>query len=434
MRSIFSLMALFSVALSWAQAPIVTSGCEPARGELPVYPSAAEAAAADGGDNRYLTRLSGWEQQDGSFSISFTRPFAWANRQVIFRLGWASSAYELLLNGEQVAFVANPTIPAEVDLTRWAAEGRNRLEVRLLAPSPVAALESWRTTSTPMIGPSWVLSRPVMHMRDVLVVSRAEGDAGDVTAEVGVVMRSGALNPRTSRLCYELLTPSGEIAASGYKDLTLSMRGEDTVRFLARIPSGLLWRAESPTHYTLRLKTRHEGRYVEYAECRLGFRTAEFRGDGLLINGEPVVLRVREVRPGMITETGLARLREQGYNAVRLLPGTFSESLLAMCDEQGMYVIAQAPVDTSLSGPSRRRGGNPSNDPSWREAFVSRVVDSYRVAARHPSVVAFSLAGESSNGINLYESYLEMKRLCDSRPVVYLWADGEWNTDPLRME
>ena len=41
------------------------------------------ATAADGGDNRYFTRLTEWNLKDNVFSTPFTVPFAWANRQVL---------------------------------------------------------------------------------------------------------------------------------------------------------------------------------------------------------------------------------------------------------------------------------------------------------------------------------------------------------------
>ena len=49
-------------------------------------------------------------------------------------------------------------------------------------------------------------------------------------------------------------------------------------------------------------------------------------------------------------------------------------------------------------------------------------------------IIAFSLATHSANGINLYESYLAMKRLHETRPFVYPEAGGEWNSDPLPLE
>lgn len=99
-----------------------------------------------------------------------------------------------------------------------------------------------------------------------------------------------------------------------------------------------------------------------------------------------------------------------------------------------MLVVVQAPIDTRDSGSSRLRGGNPSNDPAWREAFLERVDNAYHTAKRHPSVIAWSLAAPSANGICLYEAYLRLRSYGDPRPVCYPAADGEWNSDALTFE
>ena len=179
-------------------------------------------------------------------------------------------------------------------------------------------------------------------------------------AEVGLVVKSEALNPRTSRVHYELLSPAGKTSATGYKDIKLNMRGEDTLRFLARIPDSLLWSPEKTTRFTLRVKTQHEGRYMEYIEVPLGFRTVEVQNGQLAVNGTPVTLRTREV-PAHASADEIAALRGQGYNTLKLLPGPVSPTLYGTCDTLGMYVIVQAPIDTRSSGESRRIGGNPSN-------------------------------------------------------------------------
>lgn len=432
MRSILLSIAIFSLGTLSAQEYAASYGRELPRGELLAYPSAEAATAADGGDNRYFTRLTEWNLENGVFSTPFTVPFAWANRQVLFHLGWASGDYEVRVNGRTAAYNADGNSPAEFNITKLIREGRNTLEVVLSNPSPTAPLESWKEAPTPGIGRAWMMSQPTLRIRDVEAVTRLAED-GNAVAEVAVAVKSDALNPRTSRIHYELLTPTGERAAAGHKDLTLDMRREDTIRFLARIPSNLLWSAELPTQYTLRLRTQHEGRYVEYLELRLGFRTVETEEGRMAVNGRPVRLRVREV-PATITENEIAALREQGYNTLKLLPGPVPESLLTFCDVQGLYVIPQAPIDTRRSGDSRRKGGNPTNDPRWKGAYIERTGDSYHTTKRHPSVVAFALASRSSNGINLYESYLNMKRLGDPRPFIYPDAGGEWNSDKLVLE
>ena len=181
-------------------------------------------------------------------------PFAWANRQVLFHLGWASGDYEVRVNGLPVACNADGNNPAEINITKQAKEGRNMLEVILAQPSSVTPLESWKEAPAPSIGGAWLMSQPTLRVRDVVTRTRM-GEDGNATAEIAVAVKSEALNPRTSRIHYQLLTPTGENAAAGQKDVTLDMRREDTLRFLARIPANLLWSAELPTQYTCLLYT-----------------------------------------------------------------------------------------------------------------------------------------------------------------------------------
>lgn len=428
MRTLFSIIALFSLGMSYAQSYTPSYGKELPRGGVLSAPTQQEAETASGNDNRYLTRLGEWTRTDNIFSTPFTVPFAWANRQIIFQLDHASSDYEVRVNGRTVAYDNNGNAPAGFNITKFAKEGANILEIALSTPPTTTALESWKSTHIPAIGPAYVMSQPTMRVRDIL--TRTWQSDTTVMAEVGIVVKSDALNPRTSRIYYDLLTPSGSLAATGHKDMTLNMRQEDTVRFLASIPANLLWSIDLPTRYTLRIRTMYENRAAEYLEFRPGFRTFEVKEGQIAINGRPVSLRVRDVQPS-ITQNEAAQLRDLGYNCLRLQPGPVSESLLDFCDAQGILVIAQAPIDTRQAGMSRRKGGNPSNDPAWLGAYLERTADSYHTTKRHPSVVAFSMALKSANGINLYESFLNMKHFGDPRPILYFDAAGEWNTDQL---
>ena len=72
-----------------------------------------------------------------------------------------------------------------------------------------------------------------------------------------------------------------------------------------------------------------------------------------------------------------------------------------------------------------RKGGNPSNDPALQAAYIARIEESYHTTKLHPCVVAFSLAEDSANGVNLYEGYLHLKGLEKERPVLYPDAGGD---------
>ena len=255
MRTLLAIIAFLSVCTLQAPPFLQSTGRELARCEVITYPTAEQATAADGGDHRYFTRITQWARQNDTLSTPFTVPFVWANRQVLFHVGSASVPYEVLVNGRRVARNADGNTPAEFNLTRYVREGRNRLDLILTQPSDAAPLESWKEAgAAPGVTDTWIMSQPTMRVRDVLTKCWPSNDGdGTAVAEVGIVVKSSALNPRTSRIYYDLLTPSGETAATGYKELTLDMRREDTLRFVTRIPAQLLWSAELPTLYTLRL-------------------------------------------------------------------------------------------------------------------------------------------------------------------------------------
>lgn len=428
MKHLFSIIALFSLCPLMAQPDTVSFGRELPRSEIICYPSPSEAAAGLRTDSPYLKALTDWQQQGNIFTTTFSVPFAWANRSILLGIASASSDYEVRLNGSSVGYNANGNLPAEFDLTRRADEGLNRLEIILREPSPTSRLVSRTTCPPPTLGQTRVMSQPMMRIRDVFTRTWDSDDGAK--AEVGIVVKTGALNPKTSRIYYELLTPSNEVAAVGHKDISLDMRREDTLRFITAIPRDLLWSTERPAQYTLRLKTRYEGRYLEYLDLKLGFRTLAAKAGKLSMNGKPISLKVRKIS-SRITASDIDTLKKQGYNTLWPETGIVPDSFYTLCDTMGVYVIAQAPIDTRDSGESRLKGGNPSNDPAWLPFFLERTQDSYYTSKRHPSVIAFSLAEKSANGINLYESYLNLKRLEKERPVIYPDAEGEWNSDAL---
>ena len=244
------------------------------------------------------------------------------------------------------------------------------------------------------------------------------------------MVKTESLNPKTARIHYELIAPDTTVVTHGYKDVTLGMRGEDTVKFMASIPYVLTWCADMPVRYRLNVKTQIEGRFAEYQSHMIGFRTAETDDNGdFKINGIKTELFYRDFDPLTITDKDIIAARVLKYNAVRFKMGAVPQNVYRMCDSLGMYVIAQVPVNTSKSGPSRRRGGNPTNDPAWKAAYLDRAETTYRTTRNQACVIGYIMAEDSSNGINLYEAYLRLKALERRRPVLYIESAGEWNSD-----
>lgn len=423
---------LIAILAFAAAAPTVGAqnrdGAETPRYQMRPYNTVDEALANDTAQSRYIVPLTEWtrSETDGktAFTAEFVYPAAWLNRQILLRTESASSGYTVEVEGRHAGSATNGAVPSEFNITKLANSGINRVTVILDAPQ---SNEPLTRAGVPWLGKAEIVSQPTVRVRDIDHHTTLNND-GDGVFEVAIAVKSDALNSKQARISYELADSTERITA-GYRDVTLSMRGEDTVRFVAVVPKSSMWSTEKPSMLTLTIRNRIEGRYVENIVVPVGVREVRYHDKTLFVNGEAVSLRVRKVPAGTTVEE-LEQLKASGCNAVTIEAGEAAQGLYAACDAAGIYVIPQAAVDTSNGGRSIKKGGNASNDPALTGEYLWRTEAMYHTSKSHPSVVAFSLGGGITDGINPYESYLLLKGLDSARPVIYEGAGKEWNNDP----
>ncbi len=429
-------MAVQAQANIWENPSVIGVNKEQPRTQLQSYSSVDAAFARAAGNSTYVQVLDAeWTSQPvpnaTAYRAKYKVPFAWIDRELFLRIPAMGGSYEVNVNGEQAGYSQDAKTPAEFDITKRSKEGYNELEILVYNTPASRVLENYTQPIT-AAAPAGVciLAQPKVRIRDIVVNASWLNDGGYL--EFGAVVKSHLLNEKRVRVYYELLTPDGKTLSTAYRDAQFQMRGEDTVRFSSRVSSAQPWSAERPVLYTLMLKLQQEGRFTEYISAKVGFRSVGIEGESLTINGQPLAAVVADFTPSgdvKADQAKIAGLKQTGVNMLRLLPYPQSEAFYDMCDRVGIYLCDQADVDTHLAGASRATGGNPSNDPRWRDAFVDRALGMYHNSKIHPSVVMFSTANNSSNGYNLYESYLALKAVEPYRPVVYPAAGGEWDSD-----
>ena len=422
------ILLLFATTVC-AQSPI-SENCELPRRTIKPYATVDEALISSDSPSRYISPLNEWKrtESDGNvvFTTSYVYPAAWLNRQLLLRVESASSGYVVSVNGATVGSTTNGTNPTEFNVTKKSQQGINELSISIPNVNPTAALLA---SAAPALGKVTILSQPTIRVRDIDNSTRLN-DSGDAIAEFNIVVKTDALNPKSSRIHYELLAPDTTRVAYGYKDISLEMRGEDTVSFAAIVPAKWLWSIHNPNLMRLVVRNQVEGRYAENIAVPIGLREVKYNDKKLSVNGKSAALRVA-MASNDITAIEMSALKVQGYNAVMVQAGVAAEDLYARCDSAGIYVVPQMAVDTSHGAKNIKHEGNPSNNPMWKEHYLSRASEMYHSAKSHPSVVAFSLGGGSTNGINPYESYLMLKGLEHIRPIIFLGAGGEWNNDQI---
>ncbi|ADP81456.1 glycoside hydrolase family 2 [Pseudofrankia inefficax] len=233
------------------------------------------------------------------------------------------------------------------------------------------------------------------------------------------------------------LAPSGaplsdeqRVRARRMQDRALPPRA-GLVRFESEGLAVTPWSAENPCLYPLEVElVAPGGEVVERVTVRVGFRRVEIRGRDLLVNGGRVWIQGVNrhdfnARTGrVITEdqirAELRLLKTFNINAVRTSHYPNDPRFLDLCDEYGLYVVAEANIE------AHAYPGTVSADPRYLGAFVDRVSRMVLRDKNHPSVLLWSLGNESGYGANHDAAAGWARRYDPTRPLHY---EGAINDD-----
>jgi len=165
------------------------------------------------------------------------------------------------------------------------------------------------------------------------------------------------------------------------------------------------------------------GSVADETSLRIGFRDVEIVGRDLLINGERVFIRgvnrhdfhpatgrvvsVEDMRADLTT------MKRFGFNALRTSHYPNHPALLNLADELGLYVVAEANIE------SHAYGVEIADDPAYLPAFLDRVSRMARRDKNHPSVLVWSLGNESDYGANHDAAAGWLRHYDPTRPIQY---------------
>jgi beta-galactosidase len=398
---------------------------EPARSHIRPYHNMVEALNGKPATSRFVAAVEAPSRSESGSVVTYTTyfplPISWLSRQTILRIGYASTAYTVYVNGHEIGYTPIGVMGAEFNITKAAHEGLNQITITLDKSLLANKLYSLDEMDVDEIE---VFSQPTIRMRDIaLNLTLTEGSGG--LAEFAIPIKCNSLNKKSMRLRYTLRLGDEEVLTDGYREMTLDMRREDTIRFACVLPAKALWSAKRPTLLRLDLESRIDNRIVECISRYIGARQLTVSNGNLYVNNDKVELKLVEWSeiqdPDKVTKSG--------YNGIVLTLDRFSEDIIEECNKRGLYVIIRTPIDTTLLGDDIRKGGNPSNDPMWNESYLWRNAHTFHSTKHNCSVVGYEIAKGKTSGINIYDTYIMMKSLSPNHLVIYGGAKGEWATD-----
>ncbi len=365
------------------------------------------------------------ENAMGRYERSFTLESApaEAKKRLYLRLEGVSSCAVVWLNGQYVGMSQGSHLPAEFELTAFAAAGENRLTI-----------EVWRWC----VG-SYLEDQDMMRLsglfRDVYLLLRPEGHLFDFE-----------LRTLGRRLLVGCDTPARVRVLDGEKVLAEGIAGERSCNgkcngtcqgnFLKEFPECELWNAEKPRLYTLELCCAGE-----IIRQRFGFRDIRIsERNELLINGCPVKLKGvnhHDSTPDKgytMTEADIRRdlekMKELGINTIRTSHYPPCPELPAIADELGFYLVLECDIENhgfvsrlphtepSYDTGNEEEGFNPDWPgamPAWRNEHLERMERTVERDKNHPSVIIWSSGNESGHGPHHAEMLAWAKRRDPSR-------------------
>jgi beta-galactosidase len=362
----------------------------------------------------------------GSYRRDFELPAKWEGRRIFVTFDGVDSALFLWINGERVGYSVNSRNPAEFDITRYVKPGRNVIAAEVYKYSAGTYLEDqdmWRLSGIFRNVTLW--SGPHVHIRDFFVKTDLDEQYRDATLRVSAKVRNDSDGrARARRLAVDLYTLDGRLVAKGSAEVPALAAGEEAeVQVAVPVKNPEKWTAEMPNLYTTVLTLTAAGEAGEIVSARTGFRKVEIKGSVFMVNGVAVKLKganrhenwpdtghyVSEER--MIRDIEL--LKQANCNHVRTSHYTDDPRWYELCDEYGLYLVAEANVE------AHGYMGVLDREPRWEKAIVDRNVANVENLKNHASIVMWSLGNENGGGSNFVAALKAVKAIDPDRPVHY---------------
>lgn len=392
---------------SWAQIPV------PGNWELhgyghPLYTNVPYPWTNQFKNNPPIVPIK--ENHVGSYRRSITIPASWRGKKVIAHFGSVTSNINLWVNGRPVGYSEDSKLEAEFDLTPYIKYGAENLIAfqshRWCDGSYLEDQDFWRLSG---VGRDcYLYAREPQHVRDLRVVA----DVDTVSYTKGLL--SVKLDKTSASLPVRLTLSdaTGKVVASA------ETRGSEAQMTLERAQ---LWSAEHPYLYTLRVEAGGE-----VIPQRVGFRNVRIARGQLLVNGQPVLIKGanrHEIDPDGGYHVSRERMlqdivvmKQMNINAVRTCHYPDAALWYQLCDEYGLYVVAEANLESHGMGYGKE---SLAHRKDFLKAHLERNERNVQRNVNHPSVITWSLGNESGHGENFWAAYRLVKKLDPTRPAQY---------------
>ena len=362
------------------------------------------------------------ENHVGSYRRTITVPASWKGKDIIAHFGSVTSNIYLWINGKYVGYSEDSKLEAEFDLTRYLRPGEENLIAfqvfRWCDGTYLEDQDFFRFSG--VARDCYLYAREKRRIEDIRVTPDLDADYRDGTLAVDVKLKGKAI------VTLRLKDAQGKEVASA------TTRGETAT---LSVENPHKWTAETPYLYTLYAQIG-ELAPAEVIPVEVGFRKIELKDAQILVNGQPVLFKGAN-RHEMDPDGGYAVSRQRmlqdvltmkqlNINAVRTCHYPDDPYWYALCDEYGLYMVAEANIESHGMGYDDETLAKRDD---FRKAHLERNQRNVQRNFNHPSIIFWSLGNEAGYGPNFEAAYDWIKAEDPSRAVQFEQAGYDGKTD-----
>lgn len=370
-----------------------------------------------------------------SYVKYFTLPEGFRKNGLYISFQGVESGFALWLNGQYVGYSEDSFTPSDFDLTPYVKEGENKLAVQVFKWTSSSWCEDQDFYRFSGIFRSvYLYTMPKVHVYDLKV--QPVVDEAVLNADLLVTMQmcgeGKARLTLTGSRNYSVLEEKEEQIIFS-EELPVS---EGEVHFEKEVKKPDLWSAEIPNLYTLTIECFDQnGERSELVSQRIGFRRFEMKDGIMTLNGKRIVFKGVN-RHEFSSKTGRAVTREEvlkdivtmkqnNINAIRTCHYPDASIIYDLCDEYGLYMIAENNLESHGSWDAAMHGSVPKDtivpgdNMDWEPMMLDRVNSCYQRDKNHPAVLIWSVGNESYGGKVIFDMSEKFRALDPYRLVHY---------------
>ncbi|MDR0657421.1 MAG: DUF4981 domain-containing protein [Mediterranea sp.] len=361
----------------------------------------------------------------GSYRKEIVIPAGWNGKEIFAHFGSVTSNIYLWVNGKYVGYSEDSKLEAEFNLTGYLKPGKNLIAFQVFRWCDGTYLEDQDFFRFSGVGRDcYLYARHRQYIQDIRVTPDLDAQYKDGSLHIALQMKgSGVVD-------LELKDAAGNAVA------TTQVKGAGRLFADMQVAGPAKWTAETPNLYSLTATLKNGNKVVEVIPLKVGFRKIEMKNAQILVNGQPVLFKGVN-RHEMDPDGGYVISRERmlqdirimkqfNINAVRTCHYPDNNLWYDLCDEYGLYVVAEANIESHGMGYGEQ---TLARNPSYAKAHLERNQRNVQRSYNHPSVIFWSLGNEAGFGPNFEACYTWIKNEDKTRPVQYEQAHGNEFTD-----